>query len=84
MKIAFAVGSDISGHAENLGVRLTEHFSVAYTSRSIAVTSLNEIPEILRYVVIIWFGISAIASERTDNHRNVLIGMACADIIYIA
>ena len=77
------VGTDVRTHREHLRVGLTEHLAVAHTAHGIAVATLDHRPEVLGEVVVVGVGVAAEGAQGTRHHRDVLVGMAGADGIYV-
>ena len=81
ISLRFAFLQSVGCHTQNLCVWLAEHLSVAYTTHRIHVSALHQTPEVLCQIKIVWLLITLIAAQRSDNHRNMLVGMAGADIV---
>ena len=81
ISLRFAFLQSIGCHTQNLGIWLAEHLSISYTTHRIHVSALHQSPEVLSQIVIVWFLIALVAAQRSDNHRNMLVGMAGADVI---
>ncbi len=74
----------IGGHAEGLRVGLSEHLAIADTAGRVGVATLDETPEILGYVVVPVLSVSLVDLQGADNHGDVLIGVAGADVVDVA
>ena len=81
ISLRFTFLQSVGCHTQYLGIWLAEHLSVAYTSHRIHVSALHQTPEVLCQIVIVWLLITLVTAQRSDNHRNMLVGMAGADII---
>lgn len=81
ISLRFAFLQSVGCHTQNLGIWLAEHLSISYTTHRIHVSALHQSPEVLSQIVIVWFLIALVAAQRSDNHRNMLVGMAGADVI---
>ena len=81
ISLRFTFLQSVGCHTQNLGIWLAEHFSVADTTHRIHVSALYQTPEVLCQVVIVWLQIALVAAQRSDDHRNMLVGMASADVI---
>ncbi len=71
----------IGCHAQNLGVRLAEHLAISYATHRIHISALHQAPEVLRQIIVIRLVIALVASQRSDNHRDMLVGMASTDVV---
>ena len=81
ISLRFAFLQSVGCHTQNLCVWLTEHLSVSNTTHRIHVSALHQSPEVLCQIVIVWLLIALITAQRSDNHRNMLIGMAGTDVV---
>ena len=81
ISLRFTFLQSVGSHTQNLGIWLTEHLSVAYTTHRIHVSALYQTPEVLSQIVIVWLLITLITAQRSDNHRNMLVGMAGTDVV---
>ena len=73
----------IGCHREYLRVRLAEHLPIADTTGCIHITSLYEMPEVVSYIIIMCIMVALVRAKCTDNHRDMLVGMARADVINV-
>ena len=73
----------IGRHAQYLGIGLTEHFTVAHTTRGIHIATLDQVPEVLREIVVERILVGLVTAQRADNHRDMLVGMAGTDVVHV-
>ena len=81
ISLRFAFLQSIGCHTQNLGIWLAEHLSISYTTHRIHVSALHQSPEVLSQIIIVWLLIALVAAQRSDNHRNMLVGMTGTDVI---
>ena len=81
ISLRFAFLQSVGCHTQYLGIWLAEHLSIANTTHRIHVSALHQTPEVLCQIVIVWLLIAFVTAQRSDNHRNMLVGMAGADVI---
>ena len=81
ISLRFAFLQSVGCHTQNLCIWLAEHLSISNTTHRIHVSTLHQPPEVLSQIVIVWLLIALVAAQRSDNHRNMLVGMAGTDVV---